>query len=85
MKRTQPSSRDVHDLILFLKVEPHDPEHSGFNSHSQKSIGWKRQGLMALTCPLFKRITSDIKADGKKRINSQWVLYLFFFPVPLVS
>ena len=68
MKRTQPSSRDGHDIILFLKVEPHDTECSRFNGcgHIQKSIGQNRQGLMALTCPFFKISTSDIKAHGKK-------------------
>lgn len=79
MKSTQPLSRDGHKLILFQKVEPHDPECPGFDSrsHIPKTIGQKRQGLMARTCSLFKIITSDVKAYGKKK-NSQWVLYVFF-------
>lgn len=68
-----------HD-IPSLQVELHDLKYPGFDRliHAQKSIGQKRQGFTALMSTLFRIITPDIKVDDKK-INSPYVLYVFFF------
>ena len=88
MKSTQPLSRDGHDIILFLQIEPHDPERPGFNrcSYIQKSIGQKRQRFMALTCILFRIITSDIEAEGKKKkILDRFFKYFFSCALGVVA